>query len=532
MFPNRPSPMWPILAVAAFTVACSGPEAETAGGDTYDVHEVSLHQLSEDLAAGRTTSVALTRAYMARIEALDGDLNSVIAIAPDAIDQAEAADARRSAGQERSPLDGVPILLKDNLDQTGMPTTAGSWALEANVPAEDSEVARRLRAAGVVLLGKANLSQFAGFRNSASLNGSTVGGGTHNPYDVARSAAGSSNGSGIATAMSFAAATIGTETAGSIIGPSSVNGIVGMKPTIALVSRRGIVPISLNQDSSGPMTRTVRDAAMILEVIAGSDPGDPWSAEADANRRDYVAVLDTAALRGRRLGVLKPTGEAAEATGALFDAALATLTAQGAELVEIPSSALIDVRPEMRVILLHDFKVDLNAYLAGTPDAVSVRTLADLIEHGRTDPRENMHTMDLWEDAQATTGGRENPAYVRALADGRRLTRQEGIDRLLTTHRVDALVTPSGSPASVIRPDGTEGPGPLPAGPRTTQPSSLTQIAAVAGYPLISVPMGLTEGLPVGISFVGTAWTEALLIGLAYDYEQASQSRVPPRLGS
>lgn len=532
MSPRRLPVACALLAIAATTAACgdSGSNAgqRTESPGSYAVAEVPLHQISEDLASGRTTSVEITQGYIARIQSMDGELNAVIAIAPDALEQAAASDVRRAAGQTLGPLDGVPMLLKDNLDQVGMPTSAGSWALEFNYPAADSEVARRFRAAGAVLLGKANLSQFAGFRNSPSLNGSTVGGGTHNPYDITRSAAGSSNGSGIATAMSFAAATIGTETAGSIIGPSSVNGIVGMKPTIALVSRRGIVPISLNQDSSGPMTRTVRDAAMILEVIAGTDPGDPWSARADANRGDYMGALDTEALDGARLGVIRPRGDAAQTVGPLFDAAVATLSAQGAEIVEIPADELIDIRPEMRTILLHDFKVDLNAYFATMPDEVEVRTLADLIEHGKTDPRESMHTMDLWEDAQATEGGREHPDFVAAFASGQRLTRDEGIDRLLREYGVAALVTPSGNPASVIQPDGTEGRGPLPEGPRGTSPSSLTTIAAVAGYPLITVPMGLTDGLPVGLSFVGTAWTDALLISFAYDYEQASLERVAP----
>jgi amidase len=517
------------LTAAVLSSACSNDEpAGTATPVSYSVAEVPLHRIADDLAAGRTTAVAVTEAYIARIEAMDGPLNSVIAIAPDAVDQAAASDRRRASGGALGPLDGVPILLKDNIDALGMPTTAGSYALEANVPAADSEVARRLRAAGVVILGKVNLSQFAGFRNPATLNGSTLGGGPHNPYDLARTPAGSSSGSGIAAAMSFAAATIGTETAGSIVGPSSVNGVVGMKPTIALVSRRGIVPISLTQDQAGPMARTVRDVAMVLGVIAGSDRADPWSEEADAHRADYVAALDDTALEGKRLGVLRPTGASAESVGPLFDAALEVLRAQGAELVDLPEDALVDPRPEMRIILLQDFKVDLNAYLAGTPSAVPVRTLADLIEFSRNDPRENMHTMEYWEDAEATEGGRDNTDYLAALEAGRRLTRDEGIDRLLGEYELDALVSPTGSPAGEIQPDGTPGPGPIPEGPRGTRPPSATTIAAVAGYPLISVPMGLADGLPVGLSFVGTAWTEPLLISLAYDYEQASMARVPP----
>jgi amidase len=508
--------------------ACSGGEPDPGTAATYTVVEVPLHQISEDLASGRTTSIEITEAYVERIEAMDGSLNSVITLATDARDQAAASDARRAAGEELSALDGVPMLFKDNLDAVGMPTTAGSYALENNYPTVDSEVVRRLRAAGVIILGKANLSQFAGFRNTASLNGSTVGGGTHNPYDPTRTAAGSSNGSGIAAAMSFAAATIGTETAGSIVGPSSVNGVVGMKPTIALVSRRGIVPISLTQDSSGPMARTVRDVALLLEVIAGTDPGDPWSADADANKADYVAALSTEALQGKRLGVLRPTGSSAESVGPLFDAALEVLSAQGADLVELPEDALVDTRPEMRVILLQDFKVDLNAYLRGTPSTVSVRTLSDLIDFSRNDPRESMHSMEYWEDAQATDGGRQDPNYIASLEAGKRLAQEDGIDRLLREYDVDALVTPTGAPAAVLQPDGTPGSGPIPEGARGTRPPSLTATAAVAGYPLISVPMGLVDGLPVGLSFVSTAWTEAVLISLAYDYEQASMSRIPP----
>jgi amidase len=516
-----------LLTVALLT-ACSPedlPPASTAG---YSVAEVPLHQISDDLAAGRTTSAIVTGGYIARITAMDGELNSVIAIAPDALQQAAASDARRAAGEERGPLDGVPILLKDNLDAIGMPTTAGSYALAENMPERDSEVTLRLRAAGMVILGKVNLSQFAGFRNTASFNGSTVGGSPKNPYDIRRSPAGSSSGSGVATAMSFAAATIGTETAGSIVGPSSVNGIVGMKPTIALVSRRGIVPISLNQDSSGPMTRTVRDAAMILDAIAGTDPEDPWSAEADEHVEPYEAALDPDALQGVRLGVIRPTGPSASSVTPLFGAALDVLEAQGADLIELPSNALVDPRPEMRVILLHDFKVDLNAYLETTPGPVPVRTLSDLIEFSLTDPRESMHTMDYWDDAQATENGRSGADYRAALANGHRLTRDEGIDRLLQEYDLDGLVTPTGTPASRIEPDGTPRAGPIPEGPRGTRPPGLTVVAAVAGYPLISVPMGLVDGLPVGLTFAGTAWTEARLLAFAYAYEQASMARIPP----
>lgn len=512
------------LALPAALWACSDNAPPPA---PYAVEEVALSQISADLAAGKATSVEITKAYIHRIETMDGDLNGVIMIAPDAVQQAEASDKRRAAGQALGPLDGIPILFKDNHDAVGMPTTAGSFALEKNYPAVDSEVVKRLRAAGAIILGKANTSQYAGFRSSAAFNGSTVGGSTKNPYDITRTAAGSSNGSGIAAAMSFAAATVGTQTGGSIVGPANVNGVVGVKPTVALVSRRGIVPISLTQDTAGPMARNVRDAAMLLTVMAGTDPADRWSADADAHKTDYAAALSTEALQGKRIGFIRPTGANADVTREIFDTALGVLTAQGAELVELPADSLVDSRPEMRVTLLHDFKEDLNAYLAGTPDTVKVRTLADLIAFSKSDPRESMHGMDLWTDSEATQGGRQNPAYIENLAKAYKLTRDDGIDRILKEHNVVAIISPTGGPAAVLEPDGTPGPGPIPA-TRGTSPASLTSTTAVAGYPVISVPMGLVNGLPVGLSFASTAWTESLLLGLAYDYEQAANARVPP----
>jgi amidase len=491
---------------------------------------VPLSKVSEDLASGVTTSVAVTQAYIDRINMFDGPLNGVIAIAPDALQQAAASDARRKEGKAIGALDGVPILLKDNLDAVGMPTTAGSYALEKNMPAKDAVVTARLRAAGAVILGKANTSQFAGFRTSTGLNGSTLGGGTHNPYDPTRTAAGSSNGSGISASASFAAGTIGTETSGSIVGPSNVNGVVGIKSTIALVPRTGIVPISLTQDMAGPMTRTVRDAAMILNVIAGSDASDPWSKDADANKRDYVAALSTDSLKGKRLGVIR-LGRAFEdpKNVAVFDEALAAMAAQGAELVEIPNHGLVNVGVHMGQILIADFKEDLNAYLATTnPELVKTRTLADVIAFNQADPRENMHAQEAFTDSEATVDGRANPEYQKILAEGKRLSGVDGLDRVLKENNVVALVSLTGGPASVITPDGSSK---GPAGWRDpAAPPSLTALAALAGYPHLSVPAGQVDGLPIGVSFLGTAWTEELLMSMGYAYEQATKKRVPPKL--
>lgn len=520
---NRP--LTAIALVLSLTLAsCSKEEPPKP----YAVEEVPLSQVADDLAAGKTTSVAVTQAYIDRIKMYDGPLHGVIAIAPDALEQAKASDARLKAKKPLGPLEGVPILLKDNLDAVGMPTTAGSWALEHNMPKQDSIVTRRLREAGAVILGKANTSQFAGFRTATGLNGSTVGGGTHNPYDISRTAAGSSNGPGIVASASFSAGAIGTETSGSIVGPSNVNGVVGIKSTIALVPRTGIVPISLTQDMAGPMTRTVRDAAIILTVIAGSDASDPWSKDADAHKTDYVKALSTDALKGKRLGVVRIGRAFNEKTTPVFDEALATMAAQGAEIVEIAEPGLVNVGGQMGPILLADFKEDLNAYLATTPDTVKTRTLADVIAFNQTDPRESMHQQEAFTDAEATVGGRSNPEYQKILAEGKRLSGTDGIDRVLRENNVVAIVSLTGAPASVINPDGS-GKGP-PGWANPEGPASLTALAALAGYPHLSVPAGQVEGLPVGVSFVGTAWTEDLLMSMGYAYEQASHKRVAPKL--
>jgi amidase len=454
----------------------------------------------------------------------------VILIAPDAEQQAAAADKRRADGKALGPLDGVPILIKDNIDATGMPTTAGSFLLEHNVPAKDSEVARRLRAAGAVILGKTNLSQWAGWRDVASFNGSTVGRGPHNPYDLARTPAGSSSGSGIATATSFAAATIGTETSGSITGPSTMNGIVGMKPTIALVSRRGVVPIGHTQDSAGPMARTVMDAAILLNAVAGTDSegGDPDSKDADAHKTDYTAALKPDALKGVRLGVVRGLRGYDEKTEPVYNAALEVLKAQGAELVEIGDPHWEDLSNEQRVVLSYDFKQDLNAYLAGTsPEKVKARTLTEAIAFNTTDEREKGHGNDVWTASDATAGF-DADEYKTVLAEIRRKTREEGIDKLLKDNNVEALVNLTGGPAAVIQEDGTKTLGAGSVHEKGAVPPSATLYAAVAQYPHLTVPMGQVEGLPVGLSFIGTAWTEPKLLAYGYAYEQASKKRVPP----
>lgn len=512
---------------AAFALSLSACNKEEAA-KPYAVEEVTLAQVSADLAAGKTTSVAVTQAYIDRIKTYDAPLKGVIRIAEDALQQAAAADARRKDGKSLGPLDGVPILFKDNIDAVGMPTTAGSYALIDNMPKQDSEVIRRMRGAGAVILGKTNTSQFAGFRTRLAFNGSTVGGGPRNPYDPAKSACGSSNGSGVSGAASFAAAAVGTETSGSVVCPSSMTGLVGIKPSIAMVSRRGVVPISLTQDTAGPMTHTVQDLALMMNVMAGSDAGDPWSKDADTHKTDFVAALDSNALRGKKLAVVRGLAGYGEKTEAPFNEAVATLTAQGAEIVEVPKEMFEDLLPEMRIILLYDFKEDLNAYLATTPDTVKTRTLADLIAFSTSDPRENMHGVNIFEDAEATQGGRQNPEYMKVLEYAKRRAGPEGIDKALSDAGAVAIVTLTGPPAFPIVPDGTDTGYVVDDAPKGSRPVNLTNHAAIAGYPHITVPMGLVEGMPVGLSFVGPMWSDSLMITLGYAYEQASHKRVPP----
>ena len=516
---------WIYAAVVSSLVLAGCSRQETAA--PYNVEEVSLAQLSTDLAAGKTTSVAVTKAYIERIRTYDGPLHAVIAVAPDALDQAAASDQRRKDGKTMGPLDGVPVLLKDNIDAMGMPTTAGSFALADNTPAEDAGIVKRLRGAGGIILGKLNMNQFAGLRTSKGLLGSTVGGMPHNPYDLAKTPGGSSSGSGIATAVSFAAATLGSDTTGSIISPSSLNGIVGMRPTIALMSRHGIVPISLTQDTSGPMARTVTDAAMLLTVVAGSDPGDPASKDADAMKADYVKGLSTDALKGKRLGVLRGTGGYNEKTQPVFDAALEVLKAQGAELVELPNDILEDMSQEDRIILTHEFKDDLGAYLAATPANVKVRTIEDLIAFNKADPRENTHDQDLVE-AAAATNGRKAEAYVKAFEYARRRAGPDGLERGLKEFNVSAIVALTTGPAETIVPEGAAGGHTISERPKGARPPSPSMNAAIAGYPDLTVPMGMVDGMPVGLSFLGAPWSEQTLLAYGFAYEQASHARVPP----
>ena len=458
-----------------------------------------------------------TREALRRIEQLNPRVNAVLAVDPTALDQARALDRNRRA---RGPLFGMPILIKDNIETLGpLPTTAGSLALAGNVTDRDAPLVARLRAAGAVILGKTNLSEWANIRSNNSISGwSAVGGQTRNPHALNRNPCGSSSGSGAAVAAGMVPAAIGTETDGSITCPSAINGIVGFKPTVGLVSRSRVVPISHSQDTPGPMTRYVRDAALVLSAIAGSDPADPATVEADARRTDYAAALDAHSLRGARIGVMRFAS--GFGTNAALDEALAVLRAQGAVLVDIAEfPGRQEIGRNELVVLMAELKADLNAYLATTAPAVRSRTLADLIVFNRAHAEEELSLFgqELFEQAEATAGLDE--AYRTARATSLRLTGAEGIDRVLREHNLVALVGPTMPPAwpiDAVNGDQISGGG---AG----------ALAAVAGYPHLTVPMGQVRGLPVGLSFIGAKWDDARILSLGYAYEQASHRIVEPR---
>jgi amidase len=490
---------------------------------TFDLVEKSIGELAADMAAGVVTAEALVEAYAARIAEIDfagPRLNSVISLSRHAVEEARALDAERRAGRVRGPLHGAPILIKDNIEAAdGAATTAGSLALKDNVAPRDAPCVARLKAAGAVVIGKTNLSEWANFRSAHSISGwSAVGGLVKNPYALDRSAGGSSSGAGAAIAASLAAAGVGTETDGSVTAPSSFAGLAGLKPTAGLVSRSRVIPISASQDTPGPMGRSVTDVALLLTAMAGSDPADPATAQADARRVDYVVALAGASLRGARLGVLSFAARFTPRVDAVFEAALSVLKAEGAEIVEIeefkPAEQL--GRDELAV-LLTEFKAGLNAYLATTPKAVETRTLESLIAFNARTPRELcLFGQDLFERAEATAG-LADPAYLKARADSLRAAGAEGIDRLLADHRLHALISTSYGPAWRIDvAAGDHGWG------RTSR------MPAIAGYPHLTLPMGDVQGLPVGLSFIGPAWDEARLLQLGYAFERAAKARKPP----
>ena len=488
----------------------------------YDVTGRTIASLDADLAAGRITSADLVKAYEQRIARLDrgpGGLHAVIALNPDAFREAAASDARRAHGKTLGPLDGIPILMKDNIETADpLPTTAGSLALIANVTRHDAPAIARLRAAGAVILGKTNLSEWANFRSSFSISGwSGVGGLTHNPYALDRSACGSSSGSAAAVAASFAAAAIGTETDGSVTCPAAMNGLAGIKPTLGLVSRSRVVPISPAQDTPGPLAHDVADAALLLHAMAGTDPLDAATAGADAHI-PAAAIPAGAPLHGARIGVLRYLAGHNEATDAVFARALAALRAQGATLIDITDGPDMDaLGRDEGTALSAECKSALDAYLAATPQAVHVRSLAQLIAFDSRTPRElALFGQDALVKAEATHGG-SDPAVQRARQAA--AARAGAIATTIANGRYDALVAPTETPAFLI--DTVDG---------DHDQGSAAELPAVAGLPHLTVPMGTVQGLPVGISFIGPRWGEDRILALGAAFEHAIPPIRPPTL--
>ena len=529
-------------AVAGSACGVSGRDSAARSGDgpgadvrAFELEEATIAELGRQMAAGERTSAEITRLYLDRSEALDRQgptLRSVIETNPDALEIAEQLDRERAAGSVRGPLHGIPILLKDNIataDRTT--TTAGSLALEGSIPQQDAFVAAQLRRAGAVLLGKANLSEWANFRTNRSSSGwSARGGQCRNPYVLSRNPCGSSSGSGAATSANLCAAAVGTETDGSIICPSSANGLVGIKPTVGLVGRSGIVPISAVQDTAGPMARTVADAAALLSGMTGRDPRDEATAASPVPtdlgrhlselRSADLAEPGAADLSGLRIGVGRQfMGGDSRVDGAMEEA-IKALASLGAEMVDpAPIAHRGEVGRHEYEAMLYEFKAGLNAYLAELGDGAPVASLADVIAFNEANAEREMpfFGQEILIEAEGK-GPLTEAAYETARGTANRLSREEGLDATLAEHRLDAILGPSGGPAWVTD---------LVHGDHFSVGSS--GAAAVAGYPNVTVPAGYVHGLPVGVSFFGAAWSEPTLIRIAWAFEQAAPHRRPPR---
>lgn len=504
--------------------SATGQTATTAVADPHGIAEADLERLTALLREGKLSSVQLTQAYLDRIAALDDAgprLNAVIELNPDALAEAQRLDGERKAGTSRGPLHGIPVLVKDNIDATPMANSAGSLALATHRPKTDAPLVAALRAAGAVVLGKTNLSEWANFRSTHSVSGwSARGGLTRNPYALDRSVCGSSSGTGAAIAASLAAVGVGTETDGSILCPAAMNGLVGLKPSVGLISRAGIIPISASQDSPGPMTRSVADAARLLGVLAAAEAGGDPAAQAAAGHRldDYTRALDPNALKGARIGYLHESGVGYQRElNAALERAIATLRQAGATVIEvdIPTAGQWD-EAEYNV-LLYEFKDGLQRYLRDSE--APLRSLDEVIAYNREHAKEELpyFGQEHFERA-AKRGPLTEPRYREAAAKARRLAGPEGIDAVLKQHQLDALVAPTTGPTFIVDPingDHFKGAG--------------YGAAAVAGYPSLTVPMGDAQGLPLGLAFLGPKWSEAKLLGYGYAFEQLTRARIAPR---
>ena len=509
--------------------SCAKPSettsADSVAKDSFELNETTILQLQQDMQTGKYTSETLVSLYLKRINEIDKSgpmLNSVIEINPEARELARQMDAERKAGKIRSPLHGIPVLIKDNIDTAdSMLTTAGSLALTGSRPARDAFIASRLREAGAVILGKTNLSEWANFRSSRSSSGwSGRGGQTRNPYVTDRNPCGSSSGSGVAVSANLCVAAVGTETDGSIVCPSSVNGIVGIKPTLGLWSRSGIIPIAHSQDTAGPMTRTVSDAVIMLGLLTGIDNADEASVAGTGKiQQDYTRYLDANGLENARIGVARNFFGFHDKVDELMEGAIELMRSKGAVIIDPADIGTTKEMEEFEFdVLLYEFKADLNRYLSLLPDTNRYKSLADLIAYNEANKQTEMpwFGQDIFVSAEKK-GPLTEDAYLKALASLKRLAGPDGIDATMQQHKLDAIIAPTGGPAwntDWVNGDHFSGGSSSP--------------AACAGYPAITLPAGFVHGLPVGITFMGTAWSEPVLIRLSYAFEQASGYRKAP----
>jgi len=516
------TPIYPALG-AAREIECPAAAVDVK---PFELDEITIADLQEGMKSGRFTARSLVEKYSGRIEEIDKHgpaVNSIIEMNPDALSIADGLDEERKAKGPRGPMHGIPVLIKDNIDTADrMMTTAGSLALLGSRPGQDSWVAQRLRNAGAVILGKTNLSEWANIRSSHSTSGwSGRGGLTRNPYALDRNPCGSSSGTGAGVSANLCAVGIGTETDGSIVCPSSSNGLAGIKPTVGLVSRSGIIPISHSQDGAGPMCRSVRDAAILLGALTGVDAQDPaTAASAGKSQTDYAQFCDANGLKGARIGVARKYFGFSDAVDALMEQALDAIKKQGATLVDPADIETLGKFDESELLVfMYELKADLNAYLARLGPSAPVRTLKDIIDFNERNRQKEMpyFGQDLFLKAEAK-GPLTEKAYVDALDKNHQLARIEGIDATMDKYRLDAIVAPTGGPAwltDLVNGDHVAG--------------GSSNAAAVAGYPNINVTAGFISGLPVGISFFGRAWSEPTLIRLAFAFEQTTKARQGPR---
>lgn len=515
-----------LLLLTSFVSICAVLHSCSGGVDRADtsyLEEITIKELGEGFRNGTLSVRRVTEDYLLRIEKLDKSgpmLNSIISVNPDALKIAEELERELKEGNDRGPLHGIPVILKDNIDsKDSMPTTAGATVLIHSFPGRDSRVAELLREAGAIIIGKSNLSEWANFRGNLSSSGwSGVGGQTRNPYVTDRNPCGSSSGSGVAVAANLCAFAIGTETNGSIVCPSNNNGIVGLKPTVGLISRSGIIPISFTQDTPGPMTRSVEDAAIVLGVLAAIDSSDSKTLNPEARFiNDYSVYLNKDALKGKRIGLLKNISGFHFKVDSVMNDAVAFMEKAGAEIIEINYPLGSGVSAASFQVMLYEFKNGLESYFASLGEGAPVKTLEELIEFNREDSVELRFFDQQLLIMAAQKGSLDEDEYKRSLAHMQKMTREEGIDKVMRDNKLDALMAPTGGPAwktDLINGDNFLG--------------SSSSYAAISGYPNITVPMGFIGDLPVGISFFGRAWSEAELLAIAYSFEQGTNHRRAP----